>query len=157
MERRTESGYSLIEVLIALGLMSGVMVAVCSMFVLGGTYVKSGKQLTQATALAQNIMEDINKYSYTGAYLYVQGGSPDPNATSASSDTRVSGSVANTAWGSDIRSKLFGGYAVVDMSPIGGTATPANFSTGEGIRVTITLGWKEMRRNRTVKVENVRW
>src|SRR5207247_4586686 len=51
MTRKREAGYSLVEVLIALGLMTGVMVAVCSMFVLGGTYVKSGKQLTQATAL----------------------------------------------------------------------------------------------------------
>jgi len=157
MARKTESGYSLVEVLIALGLMTGVMVAVCSMFVLGGTYVKAGKQLTQATALAQNIMEDLNKHSYTGAYLFLQGASPDPNATSASSDTRVTSSVADGAWGPDIRTKLFGGYAVVNMTPIGGTASPARFSTGEGVRVTVTLGWKELRRNRTVKVENVRW
>ena len=37
MTRKREAGYSLVEVLIALGLMTGVMVAVCSMFVLGGT------------------------------------------------------------------------------------------------------------------------
>ncbi len=93
--RRREKGYSLIEILVSLGLMTGVMVAICSMFVLGGTFVKSGRQLTQATALAQDIMEDINKQSYTGLYLLLQGASPDPNAQSVTSDTRVSGSVAN--------------------------------------------------------------
>ena len=154
---RGQDGYSLVEVLISLGLLAGVMVAVCSMFVLGGTYVKAGKQLTQATALAQDIMEDINKQSYSGLYLLVQGASPDPNATSATSDTRVPTDVANTLWGGNIRSKLHKGYAVVSMLPIGGTVTPATFDSGEGIRIRVELGWTELRRDRIVEMENVRW
>ena len=154
---REEAGFSLVEVLVALGLLTGVMVAVCSMFVLGGTYVKSGKELTQATALGQDIMEDLNKQSYTGLYLFLQGASPDPNAITVTSDTRTGGSVADATWGSNIRSKLFQGYAVIAMKPIGGTVTPATFASGEGIRVTVTLGWKELRRDRSVKIENIRW
>jgi Tfp pilus assembly protein PilV len=152
-----EQGYSLVEVLISLGLMTGVMVAVCSMFVLGGTYVKSGKQLTQATALGQDILEDINKQSYTGLYLLLQGSSPDPNATSVTSDTRTSTSVADDLWGSNIRSKLYQGYAVVSMRPIGGTVSTPTFASGEAIRISVELGWKELRRNRTVKLEAVRF
>lgn len=152
-----QRGYSLVEVLISLGLMTGVLVAISSMFVLGGTYVKSGKTLTTATALAQDMMEDINKQSYTGLYLLLQGASPDPNATSAVSDTRVPGSVANTLWGNQIRSNLYKGFGVVTMAPIGGTATPATFASGEGIRITIEMGWTELRRNRALKMENVRW
>ena len=154
---RSERGFSLIEVLVSLGLMTGVMVAVASMFVLGGSYVKSGKTLTTATALGQDMMEDLNKQSYTGLYLLLQGGSPDPNATSVTSDTRVSGSVANSLWGNQIRTSLFKGYSVVTMTPIGGTVTPPTFASGEGIRVSVTLGWTELRRNRSVKMENVRW
>lgn len=156
-QRKSEKGYSLIEILVSLGLMAGVMVAICSMFVLGGTYVKSGRQLTQATALAQDIMEDINKQSYTGLYLFLQGGSPDPNAQSVTSDTRVSGSAANTEWGSNIRSKLHQGFALVSMVPVGGTVTPPTFSTAEAIRISVELDWTELRRNRSVKVEGVRW
>lgn len=156
-KRKAEKGYSLIEILVSLGLMAGVMVAICSMFVLGGTYVKSGRQLTQATALAQDIMEDINKQSYTGLYLFLQGASPDPNAQSVTSDTRVSGDIANAAWGGNIRSKLHQGFAVVTMVPIGGTVTPPTFGTGEAIRISVELGWTELRRNRSVKVEGVRW
>lgn len=154
---RSQKGYSLVEVLISLGLMAGVMVAICSMFVLGGTYVKAGKQLTQATALAQDIMEDINKQSYTGLYLFLQGASPDPNALSVVSDTRVSGSLANAQWGTDIRAKLHQGYAVVSMVPVGGTVTPVSFASGEGIRVSVQLGWKELRRERSVRIEGVRF
>ena len=156
-KRVSEKGYSLIEILVSLGLMAGVMVAICSMFVLGGTYVKSGRQLTQATSLAQDIMEDINKQSYTGLYLLVQGGSPDPNAQSVSSDTRISGDAANAQWGSGIRSNLHQVFAVVTMVPVGGTVTPPTFSTGEAIRISVQLGWTELRRNRSVKVEGVRW
>ncbi|HEY3175595.1 MAG TPA: hypothetical protein VGK94_07530 [Candidatus Polarisedimenticolia bacterium] len=155
--RKGEKGYSLIEILVSLGLMAGVMVAICSMFVLGGTFVKSGRQLTQATALGQDIMEDINKQSYTGLYLLLQGASPDPNAQSVTSDTRVSASVANAQWGSDIRTKLYQGYGVVTMTPVGGTVTPPTFSTGEAIRIDVTLGWKELRRDRSVKLEGIRW
>ncbi|HKY32169.1 MAG TPA: hypothetical protein VJV23_06510 [Candidatus Polarisedimenticolia bacterium] len=152
-----EKGYSLVEVLISLGLMAGVMVAVCSMFVLGGTYVKAGKQLTQATALAQDMMEDINKQSYTGLYLFLQGGSPDPNAQIVTSDTRSGGSVADATWGSGIRSKLHKGYAVVRMKPLGGASTPVTFASGEGIRISIELGWTELRRDRKVTIEGVRF
>jgi len=154
---RSERGFSLIEVLVSLGLMTGVMVAIASMFVLGGSYVKAGKTLTLATALSQDMMEDINKQSYTGLYLLLQGASPDPNATIVVSDTRVGGSVANSLWGNQVRSNLFKGYAVVTMKPIGGTLPTPTFASGEGIRISITLGWTELRRNRTVKMENVRW
>ena len=65
--------------------------------------------------------------------------------------------MANSLWGNQIRSNLFKGYSVITMKPIGGTVTPATFASGEGIRVSITLGWTELRRNRTVKMENVRW
>ena len=156
-DRRRQKGYSLVEVLVSLGLMAGVMVSVCSMFVLGGTYVKSGKQLTQATALAQDIMEDVNKQSYNGLYLLLQTGTPDPNATGITSDTRTSGSKANALWGTDIRSKLYGGYAVVQMTPVGGTVSTPTFASGEGIRVSVQLGWAELRRNRSVKIESVRF
>ena len=157
MNARREMGYSLVEVLVSLGLMAGVMVAVCSMFVLGGTYVKAGKELTEATALAQDMMEDINKQSYTGLYLLLQTGTPDPNLQVTTSDTRVSGSVADNLWGNNIRTKLWKGYGVVTMKPIGGTVTPATFATAEGIRVTVNLAWSELRRNRSVKVESVRF
>lgn len=152
-----QKGYSLVEVLISLGLLTGVLVAISSMFVLGGTYVKAGKTLTTATALTQDMMEDINKQSYTGLYLLLQGASPDPNAQSVVSDTRVPTSVANTLWGNQIRSNLHKGFGVVTMKPIGGTVTPVTFNSGEGIRITINVGWTELRRNRTLMMENVRW
>jgi len=157
MSARKEGGFSLVEVLISLGLMTGVMVAICSMFVLGGTYVKAGKQLTQATALSQDIMEDLNRESHNGLYLLLQGGTPNPAATSTSSDTRVPGSVANTLWGNDIRSKLHQGYAVVTMQPIGGSLSTPTFASGEAIQISVEMGWTELRRNRSVKIEGVRF
>ncbi len=155
-DTRREAGYSLVEVLVSLGLMTGVMVAVCSMFVMGGTYVKSGKQLTQATVLAQGMMEDINKQSYRGLYENLQT-TIDATATSVVSDTRVGGDKADGLWGAEIRSTLHKGYAVVTATPFGGTATPPTFASGEGVRVEIELGWTELRRDRRVKFVHVRF
>ena len=152
-----ENGYSLVELLVSLGLMTGVMVAIASMFVMGGTYVKAGKQLTVATALSQDIMEDINKQSYSGLYLFVQGSSPDPNATSTVTDSRTPASVADATWGADIRSQLHKGYVVITATPIGGTLSTPTFASGEGVRIGIELGWTELRRDRTVKMEMVRF
>ena len=151
------AGFSLVEVVISMALLSGVLVAIGSMFVMGGTYIKSGKQLTQATALSQDIMENFSEMDYSGLYLLLQGGSPDPNATVATSDTRTPGSVADTLVGTDIRSKLHNGYAVMEMTPIGGTVVPATFDSGEAIRVNVELGWTELRRDRTVKMETLRF
>ncbi len=157
MTARAQRGYSLIEVVVSLGLLTGVMVAICSMFVLGGTYVKAGKELTEATSLAQDMMEDINKQSYNGLYLMLWTGTPDPNATVIASDTRVSGSVANALWGPGIRTRLHNGFAVVTMTPLGGPASPPTFASGEAVRVTVALGWRELRRDRSLRIEHVRF
>ena len=151
-ERGGEAGYSLVEVLISLGLLTGVMVSICSMFVMGSTFIKAGKNLTEATVLAQDIMEDINKQSYTGVYEMLQL-TIDPNASSVVSDTRVSGDKADTLWGDSIRSTLHDGYAVLNVVPIGGSS----FGTGEAVRVDLELGWTELTRNRKVQFVHLRF
>src|SRR6266487_2344256 len=63
-----EAGFSLIEVVIAIGVLAGVLLSICSMFILGGRQVKGGKTMTEATALAHDLMETFDKLSYIGLY-----------------------------------------------------------------------------------------
>ena len=58
--RRFEAGMSMVEVLIALGIMAGVLISVASLFVLGGQRVKGGRDMTQALAVASDILEGLN-------------------------------------------------------------------------------------------------
>lgn len=155
--RKGAKGFSLIEVVIALGLLTTVLVAIASMFVLGQANVKSGRTLTEATALAQHIMEDVNKLSYNGLQTFFVGTPNLSTLTSYTADTRVAGSYANTTYDTFITSKLYKGYALIVLTPIGGNIKPAVWNSGEAIRINVTVRWTELRRNRSVSIENVRF
>lgn len=69
---RTKSGYSLVEVLIALAVFGVVAITVFTLFVMGRKNVYSGKQATQAVAIGTQILEDLGPYNkkkvYNGAF-----------------------------------------------------------------------------------------
>jgi len=154
---RGRGGYSLVEVIISLGILTGVIVAIASMFVLAGSNVKSGKLLTEATSLGEDMMEDINKLSYTGVQASFAGATNISTFNNFTADTRTGGSYAATTYASAITSKLWKGYGLITLQPIGGNVKPATFASGEAIRVTITIFWTELRRNRSVTIEGVRF
>ncbi len=157
MRRRDQAGFSLVEVVVALGLLTAVLVAIGSMFVLGQSSVRSGRELTEATSIAQHIMEDINKLSYNGLQVFFVGAQNLTTLTSYTADTRVSGSYAETQYAPLIANQLFNGYALIVLQPIGGNIKPAVWSTGEAIRITTTVHWTELRRSRSVTIEGVRF
>ncbi len=60
MKRREASGYSLIEVLIAIAITSVVLLTVITLFYMGRRNVYSGKQQTIAVASGTQILEDLS-------------------------------------------------------------------------------------------------
>src|SRR5262245_46732599 len=66
--RNGERGFSLIEVVLAIGILAGVLLSICSMFILGGRQLKGGKTMTEATALSHDIMETFDKVSFASLY-----------------------------------------------------------------------------------------
>ena len=50
MRRRGDSGFSLVEVVIAMALLAGVLIAISGLFIIGGAQVKSGRKSTEALA-----------------------------------------------------------------------------------------------------------
>lgn len=63
MRQRTQSGYSLVEVLIALAITSIVLLTVVTLFYMGRRNVYSGKQMTYAVSVGTRIMEDLSAMS----------------------------------------------------------------------------------------------
>jgi prepilin-type N-terminal cleavage/methylation domain-containing protein len=57
--RRAEKGYNLVEVLIAMAVLSSVLISVFALFVMGSQNVYSGKQMTRAVAVGNRITEDL--------------------------------------------------------------------------------------------------
>ena len=76
VRRHSEPGFSLIEVILAIGMLSTVMISISSMFILGGRQMQSGKKMTEATVIAQDIMEMFEEQSFT--LLYTGLGAADP-------------------------------------------------------------------------------
>src|SRR5215212_26504 len=66
--RRGGRGYSLIEVLIAMGLLSTVLLVIVTLFYMGRSNVYSGKQMTHAVAVGTRIMEDLSSMSVPTVY-----------------------------------------------------------------------------------------
>jgi type II secretory pathway pseudopilin PulG len=147
---------SMVEVLIALGIMGGVLISVASLFILGGQRVKGGRDMTQAVAVASDILEQLNN---------VAGGSlpellPDccagacDTSTGCTVDSRAD-SVASTEWQPWIDQELFQGYAEITLTPVGGTTSPATFSSSEGLRLSVEIFWSEGTSQRSVVQETV--
>lgn len=61
--RTSERGFNLVEVLVAMGLLSVVLLSIFTLFVMGRRNVYSGKQLTQANAVGRNVLEDLANMS----------------------------------------------------------------------------------------------
>ena len=63
-----QQGYSLIEVIVAMGILSSVLLGVITLFVLARRNVYSGKQMTHAISVGTRIMEDISSMTVTNIY-----------------------------------------------------------------------------------------
>ncbi len=149
--RRAEGGFNLIEVILAIGILAGVLVSISSMFVLGGRQVKSGRTMTEATVLAHDLMEEFDSASFTGLYTGLGAAATDTTKTVVSTAT---GSPI-VAWQPEIARKLEGGSATVNILPIG-AGTP-DFGTADGIKLTVTVSWNELGRAQSVSVATVRF
>jgi prepilin-type N-terminal cleavage/methylation domain-containing protein len=152
IEARRERGFSLIEVVIAIGVLAGVLLSVCSMFILGGRQLKTGKTMTEATTLCNDLMESFDNLSYSGLYTTLGAVDTDTSRTVTSS---VVTSPINS-WQAEISRKLESGVATVTLVPLG-LASPLNFASGTGIRATVSISWSEVGRQQTVALSTVRF
>lgn len=77
--KRQARGYSLIEVLIAVGITSFVLLTVVTLFYMGRRNVYSGKQMTYAVSVGTRVMEDLS--TMTTADLMTNFGITDTTTT----------------------------------------------------------------------------
>lgn len=143
-------GFSLVEVILAIGILAGVLISISSMFMLGGRQVKVGKTITAATVLCHDIMETFDARAFSALYTDLGAAAGDTTKTVFSN---VSLSPIEP-WQAEISRKLEGGVASVTLIALG-PGTP-NFGTATGIRITVSLTWNELGRQQTVAISTVR-
>jgi type II secretory pathway pseudopilin PulG len=140
-------GFSLIEVLVAMGLLAGVLIAIGGLFIIGGHQVKSGRTSSEALAVGKEIHEDMVGWGYSqlwGMFGY------DGQATTYTVDTRTSAACA--AWQATLASKLGpSAFANIEIDSVATVAgAPTNFQDASGtilaraVRVNVTVNWEEV-------------
>ena len=66
--QRTKSGYSLVEVLVAMGIFGAVVMSVLTLFYMGSGNVYAGKKMTEAVAVTTKVQEDLSGMTWIQMY-----------------------------------------------------------------------------------------
>jgi prepilin-type N-terminal cleavage/methylation domain-containing protein len=159
MLRRSEDGFSLVEVILALALLGAVLISISGLFVIGGRSVQSGRTSSEALAAARTVLEDINHWGFRQTYMIF--GIDHTATTAAPVRTDVATGDAHLdemlqRWQGLIGGKLFDGYATVELEPLGYDSTIPQFQNARAIRITVTVFWNEGIRPRQAEIRSVK-
>lgn len=149
---RNERGFSFVEVVLALGLLAGVLISIAGLFVIGGKQLNSGRNHTEALSVAQDIQEEMNRWGFRQTYLLFGIDGSTIRATDV--DTRTN-SFAQP-WQARLDETLFNAFGTIRIESLGPTAPPPVLDATRAIKVVVTITWDEGGRTRSVELGNVR-
>lgn len=156
MRHDGERGFSLIEMVIALGMLASVAISISGLFILSGKQVKSGRTSSEALAVGRGVLEEMNNWGFKQTYeLFGLDGSLNAYTV----DTRTSTAARVVPWKNALTSKLgSGAYATIQLVSLSQSGTPPvlNGATCRSIRVLVTVNWNQGTRNRSLMVGTVR-
>ena len=156
--QRSEHGYSLVECLVAGGLLAGVLLSITGLFAVGSNSVKSGREMTKATAIANAAMEQVLAWPYDKVYGFAGAVPGDQTkdwntdmanpAWAGSPDDVADWTASANGWRDDIRAQLAKGilrYRVEGIARLPAALDPGltTFLNAEFVRVTVTVEWTE--------------
>lgn len=161
---RSERGFNLIEVVIALALLAAVLLTISGLFIQGSQSVNTGRDLTEATSLATDILEQMDKWAFSQLYTNFAKTSGDVAFTVSSISPPPAAAPTPVLFNATlqgmcqtkINQRLPNASAWVTVSPLGTTA-PDHFDTAKGIRVKVTVYWTLKLKPRSVSLETVRF
>lgn len=184
--RGTQQGYSLIEVIIAMAILSSVILSVFALFVFGTRNVYSGKQQSQANAIGLRAMEDLSQLSKQNLYaafgidpdtiaLGTVDAVPDKNVykdTYEDAILRTTNNIDATTdphgflqrWREEFtdENKLGKGAVHLVIMPVnrdtaGGAVTETPAPDGEVVRLRVLVTWAEGLRERSAIFDSVKY
>jgi prepilin-type N-terminal cleavage/methylation domain-containing protein len=144
---RREAGFSLIEVIVSLGLLGSVLLGVAGMFILGERQVRRGRIESVALTAAQTILEDIGGWNHAATWeRFGLSGS----AATYSIDTQVN--TFAQRWQPRLHELLADGRAEIRVESCDG----ADLVDTDAVRVVVTVFWTEAKRARRTELALVR-
>jgi hypothetical protein len=97
---RSEYGYNLVEMLIAMAMLGTVLLSVLTLFYFGRGNVYSGKQMTSAVSIGNDVMEDLSPLTVTqleaALNFELDGGTPTALVTNTVNGVAYANSILRT-------------------------------------------------------------
>ncbi len=146
--QRSEQGSSLVEVILAMGLLGLVLGSIAGLFTVGATQVKSGRNASEALVVARSIVEEMHGWSFRQLY---EVHSFDGSASSFVADTRTSAFASK--WQDALDEHLCNAYATIAVSAL---EPGANLANSSQVRLMVTVYWEQGPRKRKVRLGTVR-
>ena len=149
--REVQRGFSLAEVIMALGILASVLISVAGLLVVGHRLVKSGRGSSLALAVARDILEECEGRSFAGVYR--EFGCDDTQAT-CTIDTAAPVDPSMTQWKQMVDEDLFEGFVQVLIESVETGGVPLGQS--RALRITVSVFWTEGPRARDTQLTMVR-
>jgi len=146
---RRQSGFSLVEVVLALGLLAMVLISIAGLFFVGGRSVRGGRDSSEALSVARGILEEMEGQGLRQTYERFQ---LDGAATAYQVDSRVSAGAL--VWQQRLQSMIPDAWASIELTALG----PGNpvLNQAHAIRVVVEVHWNDSGRVRRVRLGTVR-
>jgi prepilin-type N-terminal cleavage/methylation domain-containing protein len=151
MESKQNNGFSMIEVVVALGLLAAVLISVSGLFVLAQRQVDGGRKHSVALSVARDILEEMDGWGFR--QLYLEFGF-DGSATSYIADSRSNDVAAD--WQEALSAELKNSYAEILIESLDDAGSPPALEEARSIRLQVTVHWTEGLRSRSVRLAAVR-
>jgi len=145
-----QAGFSLIEVIVALGILAGVLVSVAGLFVVGERQVARGRHQSTALVAAQTILEEIGVWNYDALWERFDSPGDVPALTALTTDTNPDS--AASKWQPFLQEVLSNGRAEIRVESCDGS----NLNVTTAVRVVVTVSWDETTRTQRTELAMVR-
>jgi prepilin-type N-terminal cleavage/methylation domain-containing protein len=180
--RRSQRGFNLVEVLIAMALLGTVLMTVLTLFYMGRTNVYSGKQTSVAVSIATHAMEDLSSRSKSDILTAFNAsaaglGPVDIDTSTTMATDTYGGSIMRLStnaddvdvtkndprgllksWSDEAKRRLAGSLVAVVLTPQKPypVADPVTAANATVMRVRILVRWDEGKRRREVILDSAK-
>lgn len=141
-------GFSLVEVLVALGLLAGVLLSIAGLLLLGSRQLHAGRTSSEALAVARDIVEKVRSESFRQAY---DGFGCGGDETQCFLESEEDGALA--PWKARLQSQLgSSAKAAVAFEGFDRDGSEVALDESHLLRVTVSVAWMEGSRARIVEL-----
>jgi type II secretory pathway pseudopilin PulG len=145
------AGFSLAEVVVALGLLAAVLISIAGLLVLGNRQVRGGRNSSQAIAVARDVLEQMGGWGFEQTYRRF---GDDGSSSVLTIDSRDPGYASQ--WQARLDGALDDAHATITLEALPDTGPPIVLSAARAIRIEVAIDWREGPRSRQVRLATVR-